>query len=51
MIRLRPNVLSEQEITFTRPGSYLLYCTLYCGPGHDTMQARVEVVQPAKSNA
>ena len=51
MIRLRPNILTEQEITFTRPGSYLLYCTLYCGPGHDTMQARVEVVQPAKSNA
>jgi hypothetical protein len=51
MIRLRPNVLTEQEITFTRPGSYLLYCTLYCGPGHDTMQARIEVVEPAKSKS
>lgn len=43
IIRLRPNVVNEQTITFTRPGTVLVYCTLYCGPGHDLMQGRITV--------
>lgn len=44
MIRLRPNSLAEMEATFTKPGSYLVHCTVYCGQAHDFMQARIDVV-------
>lgn len=44
IIRLRPKVVNEQWITFKRPGTVLVYCTLYCGPGHDVMQGRITVV-------
>lgn len=43
IIRLRPGALVEQQLTFTRTGSYLVYCTVYCGPGHDRMQGRIVV--------
>ncbi|WP_299365329.1 hypothetical protein [uncultured Paracoccus sp.] len=44
MIRLRPGTVTEVDLTFEKPGSYLVYCTAYCGTGHDAMQARVDVV-------
>jgi plastocyanin len=44
IIRLRPNIVSEQTITFTKPGEYLVYCTVYCGQAHDAMQGRIIVV-------
>jgi cytochrome c oxidase subunit II len=44
MVRLRPGRLSEMEITFHRKGRLLVYCTFYCGPAHDYMQATIEVV-------
>lgn len=44
MIRLRPDTLVEMETSFLRPGSYLVYCTVYCGGAHDVMQARIDVV-------
>lgn len=43
IIRLRPNVVSEQTITFHRPGPVLVYCTVFCGPAHDAMKARILV--------
>jgi len=43
MIRLVPGAITELEATFTEPGSYLVYCTAYCGAGHDGMQARIIV--------
>lgn len=43
IIRLRPNVVTEQTITFINPGEYLLYCTVYCGQAHDAMQGRIVV--------
>ena len=43
MVRLRPGTRVEQELTFSRPGEYLLYCTVYCGLAHDRMQGRVIV--------
>ena len=30
----------------TRPGEYRLYCAEYCGRGHSSMQATIEVVSP-----
>lgn len=44
MIRLQPGSVTEVALTFDRPGSYLVYCTAYCGAGHDAMQARIEVI-------
>jgi cytochrome c oxidase subunit 2 len=44
IIRLRPNVVTEQTLTFTKPGEYLVYCTVYCGQAHDAMQGRIVVV-------
>lgn len=41
--RLRANTLVEQTMTFTRPGEHLVYCTVYCGPGHARMQSRLIV--------
>ena len=43
IIRLRPGVMAERELTFTRPGEYLVYCTVYCGLGHDHMSATIIV--------
>lgn len=43
MVRLRPGVVSEKELTFNRPGEYLVYCTTYCGYGHDVMWGKILV--------
>ncbi len=43
IVRLRANTLVEQTTTFSRPGEYLVYCTVYCGPGHARMQSRLIV--------
>ena len=43
MIRLRPGSAADAEMTFQEPGDYLVTCTVYCGAGHDAMQARITV--------
>jgi len=43
IVRLRPGALVEHELTFSQPGEYLLYCTVYCGLAHDRMRGRVIV--------
>lgn len=43
IIRLRQGAVVEQELNFTRPGEYLVYCTIYCGIGHDRMSGRIIV--------
>lgn len=43
MMRLLPGRLAETELTFQRPGRFLMYCTVYCGAAHDLMQATIEV--------
>lgn len=48
IIRLRPNALVEQTLTFERPGEYLLYCTVYCGLAHDRMQGKIIVTEPSR---
>jgi heme/copper-type cytochrome/quinol oxidase subunit 2 len=44
MMRLQPGRITEAEITFQKPGRYLMYCTVYCGEAHGMMQATIEVV-------
>ncbi len=46
IIRLRPNVVGEQSLTFTKPGTVLVYCSVYCGQGHDMMQGKIIVSDP-----
>ncbi len=43
ILRLRPGVLVEPQLRFTRAGEYLVYCTTYCGLVHDRMQGRIIV--------
>lgn len=43
IVRLRPGVPSELLVRFERPGEVLLYCTVYCGLGHDQMHGRIIV--------
>lgn len=44
IIRLPKGALVEREFTFTRPGEYLLYCTMYCGEGHQYMSGKIIIV-------
>ncbi|MCL4765755.1 MAG: hypothetical protein KJZ80_05955 [Hyphomicrobiaceae bacterium] len=44
MVRLRPGRVSELQATFKAPGTHLVYCTVYCGHAHDSMQARIDVI-------
>ena len=43
IIRLRAGALVEQELRFTKPGEYLVYCTSYCGLLHDRMRGKIIV--------
>lgn len=43
MIRIPPRVEVSQVITFTEAGEYLIYCTFYCGLGHQFMQGQIVV--------
>lgn len=45
VVRLRPGVLVEQELTFQRAGEHLLYCTVYCGVAHDRMHGKIVVTE------
>lgn len=45
MVRLPPGILVTERVTFTETGEYLLYCSYYCGVGHQNMQGRI-VVEP-----
>lgn len=43
IIRLPKGALVEQDLSFTQPGEYLLYCTMYCGEGHQFMSGKIIV--------
>ncbi len=43
MIRCRARALMEKTLVFTASGEYLLYCTVYCGEGHDSMMGKIVV--------
>lgn len=43
IIRLPKGALVEQELSFKEPGEYLLYCTMYCGEGHQFMSGKIVV--------
>ncbi len=43
IVRLRPGAVTTLDLTFRHAGTYLVYCTVYCGPGHDMMHGRISV--------
>jgi cytochrome c oxidase subunit II len=36
-------VLTEMVMTFPEPGEFMIYCTVYCGAGHDQMKGKIIV--------
>jgi hypothetical protein len=43
IIRCRAGVLSEVELRFEKKGEFFMYCTVYCGDGHDAMRSKIIV--------
>lgn len=43
IVRLPAKTVVEQQVQFTKPGEFLLYCTTYCGLDHDRMQGKIIV--------
>ena len=43
IVRLRPDLVTSLDLTFRERGRYLVYCTVYCGPGHDSMHGLITV--------
>jgi cytochrome c oxidase subunit II len=46
-----PGRYKQQWFTATRPGTYHLFCTQYCGTGHSAMIGTVHVLEPAAFEA
>lgn len=51
IMRSPAGTLAEMTMTFTKPGAYLVYCTVYCGEGHDMMQAKIIVTSPPRQGS
>jgi heme/copper-type cytochrome/quinol oxidase subunit 2 len=43
IIRCRAGVLTEIELRFEKKGEFFMYCTVYCGDGHDVMRSKIIV--------
>ncbi len=43
IVRLRPDMVTTLDLTFLRAGTHLVYCTVYCGAGHDGMRGLITV--------
>jgi cytochrome c oxidase subunit II len=45
-VEILPGQTAETTLTFTKPGKYVYYCTIWCGPGHWRMRGVIEVTDP-----
>lgn len=43
IMRLPKGALVDRQLTITRLGEFLLYCTIYCGEGHQFMSGKIIV--------
>ncbi len=43
IMRRPARVLTETVMTFTKTGEFMMYCTVYCGVGHDQMRGKIIV--------
>ena len=42
-IELMPGVIQNVSLSFDQPGTYIFYCTRWCGPNHWRMRGKIEV--------
>ena len=50
-VEILPGQTAETTLTFAKPGKYVFYCTVWCGPGHWRMRGVIEVTDPAAETA
>jgi mono/diheme cytochrome c family protein/plastocyanin len=50
-VEILPGQTAETTLTFTKPGKYVYYCTVWCGPGHWRMRGVIEVTNPGTAAA
>ncbi|GMQ77428.1 MAG: hypothetical protein BMS9Abin01_2774 [Gammaproteobacteria bacterium] len=43
IMRRPAKVVSEMVMTFSKSGEFMMYCTVYCGVGHDLMKGKIIV--------
>ncbi len=43
IMRRPAQTMVEMVMTFTDPGEYMMYCTVYCGEGHSQMKGKIIV--------
>lgn len=43
IMRRPARTMVEMNMTFSEPGEYMIYCTVYCGDGHDMMKGKIIV--------
>lgn len=55
MLRLPAGSELTKDVTFSKPGEYLVYCSSYCGIGHQFMKGQIIVergpADEARANA
>jgi heme/copper-type cytochrome/quinol oxidase subunit 2 len=47
-VLIKPGEVAEVEFVADKVGSFLFYCTVYCGIAHQDMKANLTVVEPPK---
>ena len=43
IMRRPAKVMAEMVMTFSKSGEFMMYCTVYCGVGHDLMKGKIIV--------
>ena len=43
IMRRPAQTMSEMVMTFSEPGEFMIYCTVYCGEGHSQMKGKIIV--------
>ncbi|MFQ5626855.1 MAG: hypothetical protein ACE5FM_09415 [Methyloligellaceae bacterium] len=41
IMRRPAQIMAEMVMTFTEPGEFMMYCTVYCGEGHSQMKGKI----------
>lgn len=47
-LKIIPGEYVDTTLTFSQPGEYTFYCTVWCGPNHWRMRGTIEVSGPGK---
>jgi cytochrome c oxidase subunit 2 len=49
-VDVKPGQMTEMSLTFDEPGTYIYYCTRWCGPNHWRMRGTIEVTGEANES-